>query len=329
MEAQPPNYHREFFKSPQHAWFGLLTLGLGFLSAQPLFLLLGATAYSLGWVYLPDLGFFRQWVDRKYAAERQQVSQAQLDEFIRRREAMLAELTKERRARYAALTAVCQEIEKAGQDDALASADPNADPRLRKLDDLMWTYLRLISLDQKLELFLAVEQGEDLPQQIRDTEAEIAVLAKALEALKTGGDAAARDAKERLRDSRLELLDVLRKREQRGREAQSNLDLVRSEEERLYQQIKLIRADALAVKNTGSLTARIDATVEHLTETNKWISELGDFQDLVGDLPQTEARVGYKPTTPPPLVTAAEPPQMVRSGLGTRRPQREGEQRMR
>ena len=63
MDAPPPNYHREFLKSPQHAALGLLTLGAGFMSGMILPLIAGATVYTLGWIYLPDLPFFRRWVD--------------------------------------------------------------------------------------------------------------------------------------------------------------------------------------------------------------------------------------------------------------------------
>jgi hypothetical protein len=87
--------------------------------------------------------------------------------------------------------------------------------------------------------------------------------------------------------------------------------LVVSEQERLDQQIKLIRADAVATKNAETLTARIDATVEHLDQTNKWLSEMDEFKDMVGDMPSTELRVGYQsgatslpatPTAPPPVI---------------------------
>src|SRR5205814_4834768 len=102
--------------------------------------------------------------------------------------------------------------------------------------------------------------------------------------------------------SRLERLEVLRKRQQRIDQAQENLALVVSEQDRLNQQIKLIRADAVATKNADALTARIDATVEHLDQTNKWLSELDEFKDLVGDMPATEMRVGFDSTTTPPLI---------------------------
>src|SRR5262249_38665305 len=80
--------------------------------------------------------------------------------------------------------------------------------------------------------------------------------------------------------------------------------LVVSEQERLDQQIKLIRADAVATKNAEALTARIDATVEHLDQTNKWLAEMDEFKDLIGDMPATEMRVGYAPVQPqpPPII---------------------------
>ena len=85
----------------------------------------------------------------------------------------------------------------------------------------------------------------------------------------------------------------MRKRQQRIQQADENLALVVSEQDRLEQQIKLIRADAVATKNAETLTARIDATVEHLDQTNKWLSELDQFKDLVGDIASTELREGY------------------------------------
>ena len=85
-----------------------------------------------------------------------------------------------------------------------------------------------------------------------------------------------------------------------------------SEQERLDQQIKLIRADAVATKNADALTARIDATVEHLDQTNKWLSEMDEFKDLVGDMPSTELRVGYQAVATPlpsaPAAPAGAPP---------------------
>ena len=65
MDGSSDNYHKEFLKSPHHLWLGLGTLGAGFLLATPLTLIIGATAYALGWIYLPDLALFKRWVDRR------------------------------------------------------------------------------------------------------------------------------------------------------------------------------------------------------------------------------------------------------------------------
>lgn len=308
MDEQPPNYHGEFLRSPHHAALGLLTLGLGFLSAQILPLIAGATLYALGWIYLPDLAFFRHWVDRRRDSSKRSAEALKVAEFVRRREALLLSLAPERRERYNKLAGVCRDIETAGADNLLASSDPSTDPRLRKLDELMWTFLRLLGIEESLEQFLATEQGEDVPGLVKEAEAEVTRLNAEVDGLKSKGNAAMLDTRQRYLSSRMERLEVLRKRAQRSEQAQANLALVVSEQDRLEQQIKLIRADAVATKNAETLTARIDATVEHLDQTNKWLSELDEFKDLVGDMPSTELRVGYENPThpvavgPPPII---------------------------
>jgi hypothetical protein len=312
MDEQAPNYHREFLKSPQHAALGLLTLGAGFMSGMALPLIAGVTCYTLGWIYLPDLPFFRHWVDRRREAVKRAEEQQKVAAFVQRRDSILASLSPVRRECYTRLAAVCQDIETASADNLLASADPTTDPRLRKLDELMWTYLRLLSIQESLEQFLETERSENLPALLKDAEAEATRLNAEVDALKAKGNAAALDTKQRYLGSRLERLEVLRKRQQRSEQAEANLALVVSEQERLDQQIKLIRADAVATKNAETLTARIDATVEHLDQTNKWLSEMDEFKDLVGDMPSTELRVGYQgsATSMPsvPTASASAPP---------------------
>lgn len=297
MGQPPPNFRREFAKSPHHLWFGLLTLGLGFIAAQPLVLLVGATAYALGWLYLPDMDFFRRWLDRRNEAARRAAEEQAVAEFIRQRDTLLTSLTPTRRERYRELAAVCRSIESASADNPLSS--PVSDPRLRKLDELMWTFLRLLSIEESLERFLETERRDDVPSLVCEAEEETARLTRELEALKAQGNTAPLEAKQRLLGSRTERLEVLKKRRQRLEQAQENLTLVQSEQERLDQQIKLIRADAVASKNAEALTARIDATVEHLDQTNKWLAEMDEFKDLVGDLPATEVRVGFESRPPP------------------------------
>jgi len=309
MDQAPVNYHAEFLKSPHHAVLALATLGLGFLTAQVLGLIVGLTAYVLGWIYLPDMSFFRAWVDRRHNSAKQAGEAQKVAEFIQRRDTLLRSLSPERRERYNKLALVCRDIETASVDNPLANSDGGADPRLRKLDELMWTYLRLLGIEQSLQQFLETEHRENVPGVLQDAEAEAARLNAELEGLKAKGNDPTLDTKQRYLGSRLERLEVLRKRVQRSQQAESNLALVVSEQDRLDQQIKLLRADAVATKNAESLTARIDATVEHLDQTNRWLSELDEFKDLVGDLPPTDQRVGYQASwqaAPPPLIETAQ-----------------------
>jgi hypothetical protein len=304
MDEPAPNYRAEFLRSPHHVVFALATLGVGFLSATLVGLIAGLTGYAIGWIYLPDLSFFRGWVDRRRAAVRQAEEAQKVADFVQRRDSLLASFSPSRRDRYNRLAAVCRNIETASADSPLAAADPSTDPRLRKLDELMWTYLRLLGIEESLEQFLETERREDLPRIIKEAEAEAARLTGEVDGLKSAGPGSVLESRQRYLGSRLERLEVLRKRQQRVVQAQENLDLVVAEQERLDQQIKLIRADAVATKNAEALTARIDATVEHLDQTNKWLSELDEFKDLVADMPATEARVGYAVTAPPPVIAA-------------------------
>ena len=319
MDSPPPNYRCQFWKSPHHVWLALLALGGGFVSAQPLFLLAGATAYVLGLIYLPDMGIYRRWVDRRRQAALAADQQAQLDEFVRRRESTLRQLSTPRRERYLALAAVCRDIESVSREPALGAPDPAVDPRLRKLDELMWTYLRLLALEESLDHFLETEVRESLPERAQEAERDVAQLALEIEQLDPQKDAASRETKQRLRDSRLELLEVLRKRLRRLQQARDNLAFVRSEQERLDQQIKLIRADSVALKGADALSSRIDATVQHLEETNRWIGEIDQFRDLVGDLPPADIRVGYgsaasaPPVAVPPVIPTIQRPSSSRT----------------
>jgi len=303
MDEQPPNYRREFFKSAHHAWLGLITLGVGFVlgAGNPFFLLLGAGAYALGWIYLPDMPVFRRSVDQRKDEARQADAARNLAEFQQKRDALLAALSSRLRTRYHELAEVCRQIEKATADGPLTSANA-ADPRLQRLDELMWTFLRLLGLEDSVERFLETERREDLPGLLREAEAEVGTLGEQIDALKQQRNPPFLETKERLLQSRLEGLEVLRKRQERIEQAQANLALVRSEQERLDHQIKLIRADAVATKSTSAISARIDATVEQLDQTNKWLAEINEFKDIVGDLPATEMRVGYQARPSPPLI---------------------------
>jgi hypothetical protein len=309
MPEQPVNFVR-FLKSPHHAWLAGLTLGLGFLSAHPAIFALGAALYLLGLIYMPDMAFFKNWLKQKDDAVNAQISCQAARAFLTRRDNLLAGLSPDRSRRYYEIAAICNDIERVSRDSA---QNAELDPRLRKLDELMWTYLRLLVLESSLDQFLQTEKQENIPQSIAAGKAEIDQLDAEIKAAVAKSETPS--AKIRLTESRKERLSALTKRQDRVNEATDNLTLVKAEQDRLVDQIKLLRADAVAARNAENLTARIDATVENLSQTNKLFAEMDQFKDLVSeDLPQTTERLGFTPPVP-------EPPPIIRGrqSIGTRR----------
>lgn len=304
------SYRRAFWTSRHHAWLGILTLGLGFASGEPLGLIAGAVAYVLGLIFLPDAAFFRRAIDARENLTRDTAAAAQLSAFQEQQQKLLTGLSQGRRQRYEQLVAVCTDIENASADaTAGASAALNVSTRRQKLAELTWTYLRMLSVEQTLEVYLETERREQVPAAVRTLEAETKTLTADITALKSGTPSSATLAgKERLLTSRLERLDALQQRLRRIEQAQSNHDLLRSEQERLVEQVKLIRADAIASKNADTLTSRIDLSIEHLASTNQWISELAEFKDLTSQMPPVASTPNAAPGSVPLRQPQPAPP---------------------
>lgn len=284
---------RYFLKSPHHAALAVATLGLGFASGEPLYFIAGAAAYVVGWVFLPDLPFFRKWVEKKEAAAQAATAAGELADFKAKRDQALAALTNSRRQRYAGLAEVCRQIEQ-----SINAAD---DPRVQKLEELMWTFLRILGIEQSLDRFLEFEAREDVPGLLAVAKDEFARLNTEIVALRAAGSSSALDSKERLLESRADLLDTMKKRAERIEQAKNNLELVVAEQDRLEQQIKLLRADAMAQTSPAAVSARIDAAVEQLEATNAWIREMDQFRAVIAEPAMPQQRVGFGESNPPPL----------------------------
>lgn len=280
------NYHKEFLKSPEHLWTAVGTIGGGLAVGNVIGLMVGVAAYAISWIYLPDLPFFRRKVDAKAEALAQGEEDARADEFRARRDGMRYALSEGSQVRYNELAAVCQEIESGGAgNDALYG----------KLDELMWTFLKLLTMEEAIERFLEESKGEDLDAQIAEAQAEID---------KMGGETPAPGSnKEKLLNSRQQTIEVLYKRKEAITAAQDNLGLVRSEEERLGHQVRLLRAESVATRNSDMLTVKINSSVATLQDTNALLSQMSSYQELVADMPQTNSRIGYGEIidAPPPL----------------------------
>ncbi|MEI8312863.1 MAG: hypothetical protein WCH98_19110 [Verrucomicrobiota bacterium] len=280
------NYHKEFLKSPEHLWTAVGTIGGGLAAGNVVGLLVGVAAYALSWIYLPDAPFFKKKVDAKAVALAERDEEVHAAEFRIRRDAMRSALSDDRQSRYNELAAVCQEIE---------SGSAGNDALFGKLDELMWTLLKLLTMEETIGRFLEESKGEDLDAQISEARGEVDKLAA--EKPEAGS------SREKFIASRQQVLEVLQKRKEAISGAGDNLGLVRSEEERLGHQIRLLRAEAVATRNSDMLTVKINSSVATLQDTNALLSQMSSYQELVADIPQTNARIGYGEIapTPPPL----------------------------
>lgn len=308
MSDAPPSLRRRFWKSRHHLWLAVLTLGLGFASGQPLGLLAGATLYAIGLVFLPDSRLFRRSVEAQLEAERERAAAEQLAAFQREAARVAEALSSGRRARHGELVAVCQDIERASR-DAQSATGPTVAAHLRKLDDLKWTYLRMLSVEQALEVFLETERKEQVPLLVKSIEDETRGLASEIEGLrKSQPGTPLLEARERLLTSRLERGAALRQRLARIQQAQANFELIRAEQERLVDQVKLIRAEAVAARNADALSSRIDSSIEHLSATNRWLSEIDEFNTLTAELPPLPSRLPLDAPVATPAQARRNPP---------------------
>ena len=289
------NYLREFFFSKYNGILAGSTIGIGFLSAHIFLFVVGVVAYGLGLMFIHDSPWFQNKVNAKYDEAEKIVKLQQMEDFKFRRVKFLSNLSSSRKAKYMELVNVGKAIEQA---TAEACNDPEncMGSRLCKIDELIWTYLKLLSIEQSLEVFLESERDDDLPSEMKNIESNLRAIADAITNLKKDPvtNANAIISRERLFNSYVANKEVLGKRLERVEQAKNNIEVVKAEQERLQQQVKLIRADAVATRNTDALTSRIDASVEHLDQTNKWLEEMNDFKDVVGDMPVSAgSRIGF------------------------------------
>jgi hypothetical protein len=283
---------KQFLKSPHHLALGVATLGIGFLSASIPVFILGLAAYALGWIYLPESGIFKAWVQSKINAINTVSTQEQITAFQAKRQQLIGRLNRDNRNKYEELVQVCRDIEQSTKDVANPTSD-HSDMRLRKIDELMWTYLRLLVMHESLESFLDTEQEEGLPKAYQDSQQEVADLDKQNTDAITKG-IPQNPSRTRLLESKRDRLNTLKARLDKIQEAKDNVLLVAAEQDRLVEQIKLLRADAIATRNADTLSARIDVTVQNLTSTNEMITQMNQFKELVGDeLPNTPDRLGF------------------------------------
>jgi hypothetical protein len=290
---------RAFAKSPYHLWSAVLTIGLGLATAHPVGIALGAAAYALAWIYLPDTKAFKRWLAKRGATSPDSREADERAAALRQaRQKLFDSLGADRRARYRKLGAVAAAIEAHVRTQPPGNQVLSPDLQMQPVDSLMATFLRLLHTEQVLETFTESEGREDLAGAVESLRAEIGAMQ----------EAAASTIDDPLLESRREKLATLEKRLARSREAAEKLRLTRAEQERVVELVKLARAEVVTSSDPAALRHRIDAGARQMSETSTWTGTWDDSADIdpAFDL-APGSRIGFDLDAPgPPPVPVAE-----------------------
>ena len=285
---------RTFFTSPHHAWLGALTVGAGLASADIRYATAGVAAYLLGWIYLPDTPLFRNWIQRRADAALAHEEAGIALNFKERQKEHYASLTKTRQIAYDTLAHIGRDIEKALQRGAGGNAPEELQPQLLQIDRLMWTYLKLLRMDQDQQELIQREQREDVPGMLREAAADLKELEEELAGLDAATDANRWEAVNRLCNSKRDRLDVLRRRAQGLEKAENDLQLTLSEQDRLVDLFKLMRSEVHNVRDASEMTPDISASARRVADDLGGWSPQIDLMDKEGErFPEIRRRVGY------------------------------------
>ncbi|MFT3829799.1 MAG: hypothetical protein QM691_08855 [Opitutaceae bacterium] len=279
------DYLKAFLKSGDHAALALLTLGVPFATGLPLVLVIGAALYVVGWVYLPDRPGFRAKVDARAATAGEQQDAAALVSLQAERTRLFAQLNDSARRRYDDLARVCADIE-----EQLATAPAGTVAPTDKLDGLMWSYLGLLATERRLDQHLVKEDSENFTARIAEAETELQELDAEL--TRTPPDSPAYETKFRLVSAKKEGLEALRRRHEQFNRSKDNLAVVLAEQNRIEEQLKLLRADFFANQSADVLASRISDTIDSLSTGSRVATE---FAPTIPELPTLRTRrVGYQ-----------------------------------
>ena len=257
---------KSFAKSPHHAWLGLLTLGVGLATVNPIGMIAGAAGYALGWIYLPDSRLFNHWL----AKRKQGDEGAKLRDFLYQRRQIYDALRSSTRERYDRLASEIGELQEEFKRDPRLNAEIIRQ-RSDRLSNLAWTYLRLLHTGEMLDRFVETEDPAELERKIGAMEKELAGFAPG--------------SKPGLAESIQSRVESLRSRLEKRQGAEESRALTASEQERIAELVKLFRADHLASRDAGAFSHEIDGAAVQLDRTKDWLRGL-EFDTSPADVPE-------------------------------------------
>ena len=134
-------------------------------------------------------------------------------------------------------------------------------------------------MQQGIEKYLGETNEKAIEASLKEVETQIKELAP---------------EQQRLRGSKESLKATLSQHKKSLIEAKENLQILNSELVRLEHEIQLLRADAIANKNSDFLSAKINASVESLQESKTILKAMSNAEELSLDIPSNIANLGFE-----------------------------------
>ena len=248
-------------------WIGIAVFGLLGLM-NPGFWVIGA-GLELGYLgALVTNGRFQRAIAARHSAASEESWSGKIEELA-------GKLTEADQRRYVALLARCRAIlEQQGFTGETRPA--GLESQSTSLSRLAWLYLRLLLMRQAIDKVLVDETDPSN----RRLEQRIADLRKRLSDETINDD---------LRRSLTSQLDLVEQRKAQRTEGGEKLAFLEAELTRIYEQVELIREQAVLSTDPELLSQRIDEIASTLGGTSQWIRDqqqvYGVLQDLVADPP--------------------------------------------
>ncbi len=282
-----PGIFRSFFKSPHHAWLALATIGLGFLSANPFFLLVGAATYALCWIYFPDSSLFKRWVALQHAAQLGKTMAEAERDFRLARDRMVATLPKDLKKRFEELDEIYADIRQNLGDTT--GSDLGTQTQLHHIRGMLHSCLRLLELEAGLRRFLTMENTEEITAKIEDLQGDIREIESSLEG------APAWDDRRKVLESKRTSLASVQRRMEGSNKCGRQMELAEAELERLSEHLRLIRSELVMHGKPEAIFAHIDASMAIVENTNQWLDQQPGLAEALNPSAQVESVPEFDP----------------------------------
>jgi len=197
--------------------------------------------------------------------------QASAENWAERQAAMLAALDGGSQERYRRLLETGAAV--LHSSGPLADRDAAGDLRAGSLNQLHWMFLKLLVSQGRIRDILAQTSKKDLEREIDDLTQRLAK--------EDPASAVARSVQGTLDIQKRRLGNIL--------QAESSLQVIEAELDRIEKHVTLLREEALVTRDPAQLSDRLDGVMESLQGTSKWMAE---NNELFGSLEE----VGMPPT---------------------------------